>query len=51
MNKIIFATGNKDKMKEIRMILSDLDVEILSMKEPESVWILKKMELLLKKMH
>lgn len=32
MNKIIFATGNKDKMKEIRMILSDLDVEILSMK-------------------
>ena len=31
MNKIIFATGNKDKMKEIRMILSDLDVEILSM--------------------
>ena len=33
MNKIIFATGNKDKMKEIRMILSDLDVEILSMKE------------------
>lgn len=33
MNKIIFATGNKDKMKEIRMILADLDVEILSMKE------------------
>ena len=33
MTKIIFATGNKDKMKEIRMILSDLDVEILSMKE------------------
>lgn len=31
--KIIFATGNQDKMKEIRMILSDLDVEILSMKE------------------
>ena len=33
MNKIIFATGNNDKMKEILMILSDLDVEILSMKE------------------
>ncbi len=31
--KIIFATGNQDKMKEIRMILSDLDAEILSMKE------------------
>ncbi len=32
-NKIIFATGNQDKMKEIRMILADLDMEILSMKE------------------
>lgn len=31
--KIIFATGNQDKMKEIRMILSDLDAEIISMKE------------------
>lgn len=31
--KIIFATGNKDKMKEIRMILQDLGMEILSMKE------------------
>lgn len=31
--KIIFATGNKDKMKEIRMILADLGMEILSMKE------------------
>lgn len=33
MKKIIFATGNQGKMKEIRTILSDLDVEILSMKE------------------
>jgi XTP/dITP diphosphohydrolase len=33
MNKIIFATGNANKMKEIRMIMSDLDVEIKSMKE------------------
>ena len=33
MNKIIFATGNKDKMKEIRMILADLGMPILSMKE------------------
>ena len=31
--RIIFATGNKDKMKEIRAILADLGMEILSMKE------------------
>ncbi len=31
--KIIFATGNQDKMREIREIYSDLDYEILSMKE------------------
>lgn len=31
--KIIFATGNAGKMKEIKMILSDLDIELLSMKE------------------
>jgi len=33
MEKIIFATGNKNKMIEIRAILSDLGVEILSQKE------------------
>lgn len=33
MKKIIFATGNQGKMKEIREILSDLDAEVLSMKE------------------
>ena len=33
MNRLIFATGNKDKMKEIREILGSLPVEILSMKE------------------
>ena len=33
MKKIIFATGNAGKMKEIREILADPDVEILSMKE------------------
>lgn len=32
-NRIIFATGNQDKMKEIRMILAELGMEILSMKE------------------
>lgn len=31
--RIIFATGNENKMKEIRMILEDLGMEILSMKE------------------
>ncbi len=31
--QIIFATGNKDKMREIREIYGDLDYEILSMKE------------------
>ncbi|MGI6096273.1 MAG: XTP/dITP diphosphatase [Lachnospiraceae bacterium] len=33
MSRIIFATGNAGKMKEIREILGDLGVEILSMKE------------------
>lgn len=33
MKKLIFATGNEGKMREIRMILGDLDYEILSMKE------------------
>lgn len=31
--KLIFATGNEGKMKEIRMILEDTGMEILSMKE------------------
>ena len=31
--KIVFATGNAGKMKEIRMILADLNAEVLSMKE------------------
>lgn len=31
--RIIFATGNEGKMKEIRLILADLGMEILSMKE------------------
>lgn len=32
-HRIIFATGNPGKMKEIRLILGDLGCEILSMKE------------------
>jgi len=31
--RIIFATGNQHKMNEIRMILSDLEIPVLSMKE------------------
>ena len=31
--RIIFATGNQNKMKEIRMILEDLGMPIYSMKE------------------
>lgn len=33
MKRIVFATGNQDKMKEIRQILADLNMEIVSMKE------------------
>ena len=33
MKKIIFATGNQDKMREIREILADIDAEVVSMKE------------------
>ena len=35
MKKIIFATGNQDKMREIREIMADCEVEIISMKENE----------------
>lgn len=31
--RLIFATGNQDKMREIREILADLPMEIVSMKE------------------
>lgn len=33
MKRIIFATGNSNKMIEIREILKDLNMEVLSMKE------------------
>lgn len=33
MSRIVFATGNAGKMKEVRMILSDLGMEVLSQKE------------------
>ncbi len=32
-NRIVFATGNENKMREIREILSDLGMEIISMKQ------------------
>lgn len=33
IEKIIFATGNEGKLREIRMILGDLGVKVLSLKE------------------
>ena len=33
MKKVIFATGNEGKMKEIREILGDLDSQLLSLKD------------------
>jgi len=33
MRKVIFATSNSGKMKEIREILGDLEIELLSLKE------------------
>jgi len=33
VKKIIFATGNQGKLKEIRMIMEELGIEIVSMKE------------------
>ena len=33
MKKIIFATGNQNKMREVREILADLPVEVISMRE------------------
>ncbi|MCR5754139.1 MAG: non-canonical purine NTP pyrophosphatase, partial [Acetatifactor sp.] len=32
-NRIVFATGNAGKIKEIQMIMADLDVEVVSMKD------------------
>lgn len=32
-HRIIFATGNEGKMKEIRVLLADLELPVLSMKE------------------
>ncbi len=33
INRIIFATGNAGKIREIRMIMEDLHTEVLSMRE------------------
>ena len=33
MRRIIFATGNAGKMREIREIMADMPVEVVSMKE------------------
>ena len=49
-HKIVFATGNEGKMREVRLILADLGMEILSMKEAGRIRILWKMEKLSGKM-
>ena len=33
IEKIVFATGNEGKMREVRMILGDLGIQVISMKE------------------
>ena len=33
IEKIIFATGNEGQMREVRMILGDLGIQVISMKE------------------
>lgn len=33
IEKIIFATGNEGKMREVRMILGDMGIQVISMKE------------------
>lgn len=33
MSRIVFATGNEGKMREIRDILADMETEVISMKE------------------
>lgn len=35
MKKLIFATGNQNKVKEIKMIMADTDYEIVSLKEAD----------------
>ena len=42
--QIIFATGNQNKMREIREIYGDLDYEILSMKEANNILIWDKLK-------
>ena len=32
-NRIVFATGNEGKMREIRMIMADIGIPVVSMKE------------------
>ena len=39
--RIIFATGNAGKMREIREIMADMDMEICSMKQVFP-WILRR---------
>ena len=37
MRRIVFATGNQGKLKEIKEIMKDIDVEVVSMKEADAL--------------
>ena len=50
MKRMIFATGNENKMKEIREILGDLPLEILSMKRQGFLQTLRRTEQALRRM-
>ena len=47
MKKVIFATTNKNKVREVNMMMKDFDVELQTMGEALILW---KMEQPLKKM-
>ena len=49
--RIVFATGNAGKIKEIRMIMEDTGLEVVSMKDAGIKQILKKTVRPTKSMH
>ena len=51
MTKIIFATGNQGKMREIKQIMADMEVEVVSMKEAGICIDIEENGILLRKMH
>ena len=49
--KLIFATGNKNKLREIKEIMAGLDYEIITAAEAGIFLIQKRMGRVLKKTH